>query len=139
MTQQTSQVDASPELIDALGSDPGAHLSAVQNAIPSFKKFQLWDTFDAEYAMTEGNIVLHFFQAHDSTETLEQWKARFADALVKVAPDYFHATAPRLVASYTEEMRSWWVRALNYGHILDLDAYLLKFLNQLDASLDAKS
>lgn len=137
MTLQTSSHKAPTETIEALGNEQGASLSAVQAAVPVFTPVPWYTTFTAEYAMIDGDIVLHFFAPTDLPNKAG-WKNTFADALVSVAPDYFQATAPRLVASYTEEMKSWWVRARGYDHLLDIDGYLQKFFTLLDAAIDAK-
>ena len=62
--------------------------------------------------------------------------------LERVAPEHFQATQPRLVAKYTEDdgvgnsLDSWWFKAQGYGHVLDLDAYVMKFFEKMDGALD---
>lgn len=109
---------------------------AVSDSVPKFKKVNVYTTFEAEYALTEGNIVIHFFHPAGVAWSKQYWLDVFPAALSEVAPEHFQATMPRLVASYTEEMKSWWLRAKNYEHILDIDSYVLNFLEALDAKLD---
>jgi hypothetical protein len=63
------------------------------------------------------------------------WIERFPVGLNEVAQDHFKATSPRLQAKYTAEINSWWFRAQGYDHLIDLDAYVLSFLEKLDERL----
>lgn len=137
MTQLTSPHDTA-SAINSLSAEQDTPLSAVQAAVPVFKQQKGFTTFTAEYALVEGAIVIHFFPPYDRQVTQQYWRSDFADVLVQIAPEYFNATAPRLVASYTEEMKSWWVRAKDFDHILALDGYVYRFLELMDVALDAK-
>lgn len=138
MTQPTPPYNTPQEALTALGNEHDTALSAVQAAIPVFTPIKAFTTFDAEYCRTEGTIVLHFFPPHDQQVTAQYWRSDFADVLVTIAPEFFQATAPRLVASYTEELNSWWVRAQGYSHIIDIDQYMYQFFELMDEGLDAK-
>jgi hypothetical protein len=64
------------------------------------------------------------------------WLTDFAMALNDVAQKHFNATYPRLQAKYTEELKSWWLRAQGFGHVIDYDALVHRFLELMDARLD---
>ena len=51
-------------------------------------------------------------------------------------PEYFEADKPRLTAKWTEEMKSWWLQANNFSHILDLDRFLSDFFQKLDEEIE---
>ena len=110
---------------------------SIADCVPKFKDVNSFTTFRAEYALIDDNIVVHFFLPPDFRGTVSFWKDTFPTALASVAPEHFQAVQPRLVAAYTEEMKSWWLRARNYGHIIDLDAYMLKFFSDLDNEIDS--
>lgn len=116
-------------------------LNSIAAGVPKFTKVEDYTTFLAEYAMQDGNIVVHFFPPPDfrgSPSALKHyWESLFAASLDAVAQDVFQATAPRLQAKYTEELQSWWLRAFKYDHIIDLKGFVQRFLDQLDASLES--
>lgn len=111
-------------------------VGGVKDAIIQFTKVNDYTTFDSEWAMVDDNIVFHFFMPTSHRVTEPYWLEVFAAALNEVAQSHFDATLPRLQAKYTEEVKSWWFKAQGYGHILDLPAYIDKFLESLDAKLD---
>jgi hypothetical protein len=66
------------------------------------------------------------------------WLNMFPTALNEVAQEHFKATSPRLVAKYTEELKSWWLRARGYDHLIDLDGFMGSFAEKLDRRLEQK-
>jgi hypothetical protein len=123
------------QMHEGIGNVPGA--------VVKFKKVLDYTTFDAEYSLLDGNVVVHFFMPSRSLVTQEYWKDRFADVLTAVAQEHFQATSPRLVAKYAEDdgaggtLNSWWFKAQGYGHLLDPDAFMVKFFDKMDTMLDA--
>lgn len=116
---------------------------AVSSSVPKFTQENDFTTFRAEYAFTEGNFCVHFFLPEDRmigeiALPKNYWLEVFPDALNEVAPRHFQATAPRLVASYTEELKSWWMLARNYEHIMFQAQYMSDFFVKLDDCLDSK-
>lgn len=133
MTDKIVSLDGpdSPELAERLvQGQGGTNVDDIANSIPHFKKVS-FDTFKAEYNLDNDNVVIHFFLPKRKV-TERYWKAMFADALDAVGQDHFQATAPRLIARYTEELHSWWFRAQGYGHIIELEAYVGHFFAKLD-------
>ena len=104
-----------------------------------FVPVKAYTTFDAEFAVTEGDLVFHFFIPEDMQRHagLEQyWMQRFPEALDRIAREFFAAEFPRLKAAYTHEQASWWMRAAGFGLRLDPHALSQNFLARLDAALD---
>jgi len=110
--------------------------NTISEAVPAFK-VENFPNFDAHYALKDGAIIIHFYLPANYKGAAGYWKKTFPDALSNIAPEYFQATAPRLVAAYTEELRSWWLRAKNYDHLLDLDGFILGFFQELDNEIDS--
>lgn len=115
--------------LGVLGNQDGTLLEDVANAIPKFKQ-QTYETFKAEYDFQDGVLTIHFFLPERKV-TEHYWKNLFAEAMDTLGTEHFQATKPRLVAKYTPEMESWWFRAQGYGHIIDIDAYVLRFFEKL--------
>lgn len=111
-------------------------IGGVKEAVIQFTKVNDYTTFDSEWTMIDDNIVFHFFMPASHRVTEPYWIEVFAAALNEVAQAHFDATLPRLQAKYTEEVKSWWFKAQGYGHILDMPAYIDKFLARLDTKLD---
>lgn len=95
-----------------------------------------YTTFRAEYALDGADFVVHFYQTPEHEKDIPYWLKSFPAVLDAVAREHFQANQPRLVAAYTEEMGSWWLRAHDYANILDKDGYIRKFLDKLDQTLD---
>lgn len=123
-------------------------LGGVKDAVIDFKKVEGYTTFLAEYAFTDGDIVVHFFPPREayifhndrhrlSEESLLLWQRKFPQVLSPTAEEFFQATAPVLKAAYTAEMFSWWFKAAGFANRLEPEAYLLRFFDRLDAALDA--
>src|SRR6188768_3206480 len=101
--------------------DSNISLGAIADAVPRFTAVQLYTTFDAEWALQDENIVVHFFLPKDFRgDASNYWTQRFPTALDAVARAYFSADRPRLQAKYTQELNSWWFRAMSYAHVIDL-------------------
>jgi len=115
--------------LGVLGGQDGTLLQDVANAIPKFKQ-QTYATFKAEYDFQDGVITIHFFLPERKVTEL-YWKTLFAQAMEQIGTEHFQATKPRLIAKYTPEMESWWFRAQGYSHIIDIDAYVLRFFERL--------
>jgi len=100
-----------------------------------------YTTFRAELAVTEGDLVFHFYPTNEvhalkRPTPMAYWSELFPAALETVAQKYFDANESRLKAAYTEEQASWWLRAFGFGHVLDPHKLAYGFLEALDAALD---
>lgn len=98
-----------------------------------------YTTFAAEYAVTEGDLVFHFYvtdEVNKLTNPKVYWLERFPEILEPVVKEFFNADFPRVKAAYTEEKASWWLRAFGFGMVLDPHAFVDKFFNSLDAALE---
>lgn len=104
-------------------------LSDVEGAIPQFKKLE-FPAFKVEFEYSTGDVIVHFFLPKRKV-TEHYWKVLFAEALEEIGQAHFQATRPRLVARYTEELHSWWFKAQNYGHLIDLETYVIRFFEKL--------
>ncbi len=121
-------------------------LEVGNEAIPNFKQLNDYKSFKAEYAVINGDLVLHFFLPKhaqlNSPEARQAWMSywltNFPEKLDSEAQIYFESTYPRLMAKYTSEVASWWFKAQGFGDVLDAGAFVAKFLDQLDASLQAR-
>lgn len=100
-----------------------------------FVQVGAYTTFSAEYAMEEGDFILHFFLPPELKSPL-YWASLFPQVLDTVARAHFQAGPPRLRAAYTEEVNSWWLRANGYDTVLNKDEYIIRFLDKLDEALD---
>lgn len=126
------------EAANLIKQQPSFSGNRVASAIPKFTKVTGYTNFLAEYALVGDNIVVHFFATPERPWSEHgYWRKIFPEALNSQGQLHFQATKPRLRAMLTEEMRSWWFEAKNYAHIIDLDAYMLKFFDRLDAQIDA--
>jgi len=112
-----------------------------------------YTTFRAEFAITDGDIVFHFFKTPeveklgDPARVRQYWGDVFASVLEPVAKTIFNADVPRLKAQHIFDedapysrqhpLDSWWFRAYGFGHLLDPHAIAYRFAEALDASLDA--
>ena len=121
-------------------------IGGVANGVPKLTPFDCY-SFKAEYGLVDGNIIIHFYlPTHANTTTVDgrtewrkYWTERFPDKLDVTAREYFEADRPRLVVKYTEELASWFFRGQGYAHMLDLGAYVQKFLGLLDEALQKSS
>jgi len=123
------------------GADAPAAIGNVADAVVSFIKVEDYTTFVAEYAFIDGNIVLHFFHSRETWNRDDKWHVTyfldmFPSVLSQVAEAYFEATKPRIVAQYTPEMTSWYMRANGFAVRLDPDGFVRRFLSKLDVALD---
>ncbi len=106
-----------------------------------------YTTFEAEFAITEGDLVYHFnrtpeVMALHGMARENYWKTTFATHLERVAKKYFEADYPRISAQFIHEpslgiTESWWFRAEGFGHLLDPHKKAYGFLDALDASIEA--
>ncbi len=133
------------------GVDIGADLGGVQDAVLKFIKVEKFTTFLAEYVVSDGAIIVHFFPPREAFESslvtkeprvtaeyLRFWKMKFGPQILSpVAVDYFKAGPPLLTATYVEEMTSWWMRAGGYAYREDANEVIMRFFEILDAALDA--
>jgi len=114
--------------------------SAACGLVPlQFVKKEDYNTFTAEYAWDGDDLVFHFFRSPERAKEQSYWLTLFPKVLDPVARDFFSAESPRLRAAFTEELDSWWLRANNYGNIIDKTAFAELFLSKMDQALDTKS
>jgi hypothetical protein len=118
-----------------LRSQPDA-FGNIAESVPKFTKVDDFTTFAAEYCRIDDNIVIHFFHPEDMEYTERYWLDVFPGVLDSVAREYFNADTPRLVAKYTEELRSWWFRANSYDHVIDVDYFVRRFFEKMDQALE---
>jgi len=112
-------------------------LGSIADGIPQFTQVPFYTTFRAEYALQDDNLIVHFFLPPElNGQVGEYWTVRFPRALDLVARRYFSADRPRLTAKYTEELKSWWLRAMSYGHIVDFKGFVTGFFDELDHVLE---
>lgn len=105
----------------------------------SFIPIEDYTTYRAEFAITEGDIVFHFFvteEVQKLPDPQKYWYEVFPNALAEVADAHFRVGFPRLRAAYTPEQASWWMRAGGFGKVLDPHRFSYKFFDALDAALD---
>lgn len=127
------------ETIEKQQSQGDFSLNSVANAVPVFVPVDDYTTFRAEYTLSDDNIVVHFFLPPDFRgQEGDYWAIKFPRALDVTARNYFAADRPRLQAKYTPELKSWWFRAMGYGHIIDLKGFVLGFFDELDAALEPR-
>jgi len=101
-------------------------------------------TFRAQLAITDGDLIIHFFmndEIRKMPDPMKYWREVFPNTLSATAEKYFDATYPRLKAAYTEDQfveggPSWWMRAYGFGHVLDPHKFAYRFFDELDAALD---
>lgn len=106
-----------------------------------------YTTFDAEYTLKDGDLVLHFFPSEEvkaRADGEKHWKQVFPTHLEVVAKRVFEADYPRIQGQYIHEPalgvhNSWWFKAADVGMLLDPHKKLFHFLDELDAALDSKS
>jgi len=121
-------------------------VGGLEEAVVRFTPIDDFTTFNAEYTLLEeSDIVVHFFlprelqgpEGHPLKPAVHHyWTQLFPSVLDPVARAHFDAEQPRLVAKYSPEVTSWWLRARDYGHILDLRSYLVRFFQSMDQGLD---
>jgi hypothetical protein len=98
-----------------------------------------YTTYAAELAVTEGDLVFHFYVTDEINalpDPHKYWLEIFPEVLERTAKEYFKAEFPRLKAAYTEEKASWWLRAFGFGLVLDPHKFSYQFLDALDRALD---
>jgi len=121
------------EAYNTYGTQGSTRLTDVTNSIPKFEKVT-YNAFKAEYSLAGSDVVIHFFLPKRKV-TEGYWKTHFAQAMNDIGQEHFQATAPRLVAKYTEELNSWWFKAQRYDHIIDLAKFLSQFFEKLEARM----
>lgn len=142
MTNQSPKELSPDEAVAALDS---AQTKALPVFVVHFIPITEYTTFRADLAVTEGDLVFHFYVTPEvngraSPSPQAYWLGNtciFANTLAVVAAEYFNAGYPRLKACYTEEFASWWLRAAGFGQKLDPHKFAYDFLERLDAALDA--
>jgi hypothetical protein len=150
--------------VDPLGSfTKSLQIEKGVGSIPlKFTRVTRFTTFFVEYAIKDGDIVVHFFpseEAHKSQNARTYWFDTFPLVLDKVACASFGVQAPRLEAGFVEvgtpsptlpgmepvwfdaykgaAMPSWWLVAHGFMHVIDPDALVDRFFSALDSALDA--
>jgi hypothetical protein len=123
MTTTTDRIEAEP----AAAAEPIVFTRAARFA-----------AFDAEYAVTGGDLVVHFFPPPQARE--KWWTESFPAVLEEVAVAHFQAGPPRLAAAHVKDfgIDSWWLRARGFGLVLDPDALAAGLLERLDRALGGR-
>lgn len=119
-------------------ADPNAGVVGGVRAV-QMTEVSNFSTFSAEYTTRGEDILVHFFKTEEVAALPNSnvyWSQTFPNQLSEVAQRHFEVSRPRLTASYTQELESWFLLAKGFAH-LDVDAYLLLFFRSLDAALDA--
>jgi hypothetical protein len=104
-----------------------------------FIRLEDYTTYVAELAVTEGDLVFHFYvtdEVNALPDAKTYWLESFPQILEATSKAYFKAEWPRLKAAYTEEKASWWMRAFGFGHLLEAHKFAYAFLDELDRALD---
>jgi len=100
-----------------------------------FTKVKDYTTFDAEHASDGSDLIFHFFRTEENSSD-NYWKEIFPNALSEVAQAVFQAGYPRLRATYTREVDSWWLRADGFADEGLPEERILHFYKKLDQALD---
>lgn len=116
-------------------------IMGLSKAVPVFTKVDDFTTFLAEYAIIGSDLVMHFYGTGEhpndgSARGNQYWHVHFPSCLELVGEEHFQASKPRVIAKYTEEMKSWFLKAQGYDHLTDIDAYVRNFCAKLDQSLE---
>lgn len=132
------------------GQNLDADLGGIADAVIQFVQVESFTTFMVEYALTDGDIVVHFFPPREAyvaaltngeprvdPEYLRYWKLTFPQVLSPVAESYFKTTYPTVQATYVDEMTSWWLRAGGFATRMDPAGFIMRFFEALDRALDA--
>lgn len=101
----------------------------------------VYTTFRGEFAVSEGDIIFHFFVTDEIQKlgnSKKYWLELFPKCLSDNAERFFSAKSPRLKAAYTEEQASWWMRAYGFGKLLDPYRLTHRFFDVLDEALDSE-
>lgn len=126
-----------PEQATAQLAEQGAGSLPVQ-AI-HFQKVDGYTTFNVEYAVSEGDLIFHFYvtaEIQKLKSPQDYWYKLFPSVLDVIARDHFKVEFPRLKAAYTEEKASWWMRAFGFGGVLEPHKLAHGFFDKLDAALE---
>lgn len=115
-----------------LGQLPDAGVAPIQ-----FSPLRTFNFFSVEYALinTPFDLVVHFYLTPTQWDVVERffkstgeeerelypqyqaierfWKEAFPQHLSQVATARFRVEYPRVAASYTEEVNSWWLKVTN--------------------------
>lgn len=118
-------------------------IEGLEKAVIQFTKVTDYTTFFAEYSVVKEDIIVHFFLTpelalqQEASSVESYWLGKFPKTLDKTAREYFQADFPRLMAKYTQELKSWWFKAQGYGLNVDPDAFIKKFFETLDKALES--
>lgn len=120
----------------------------LERAVPTFVETKT-KSFIAKHTVIQNDLVIQFFlpaHAEQGVKTpegrkawMDYWLQTFPPKLDVTARTFFEAESPRIMAKYTEEVASWWFKAQGFGMVTDPAALVAKFLQQLDAALQARS
>lgn len=133
--------EVSNEQANQLMQDGPRAIKGLSKAVPEFKKIEDFTTFRAEYAMIGPDLVMHFYGTpeHPNTDNPNDvwyWQTYFPNCLEEAGGAHFQASRPRVIAKYTEEMRSWFLKAQRYDHLTNIDAFVKVFCAKLDHVLE---
>jgi hypothetical protein len=104
-----------------------------------FQLVEAYTTFTVEYAISEGDIIFHFYptlEVQKLANPAEYWHKGFPEILDRIARAHFEAEFPKLKAAYTEEKASWWMRAFGFGMVLEPHKLVHNFFDKLDEALE---
>lgn len=129
------------------GQDAPEGIANVANAVIKYEKVELYTTFLVEYAFVDSDIVIHFFPPREAFVRVHEgykinpdfhvkWQRAFPEVLSPVAEEYFQATKPRVIAQYTPELASWYMRCRGFADMIDPTTFVLRFFAKLDEGLD---
>lgn len=132
-------------LIAASQIDRNENIQGVA-ALPFFP-IKDYTTFDAEFALKDGDLVLHFYPSEEVKKNVTGerfWRTTFPTCLERVAKTVFDADYPRISAQYIHDPslgihESWWFKAEGVGLLLDPHKKTYSFLDALDEALEASS
>ena len=93
-----------------------------------FQTVDSYTTFAVEYAVSDGDIIFHFYptlEVQKMAEPKKYWIELFPSVLDPTAQAHFQAKA------------SWWMRAFGFGMVLEPHQLAHNFFDKLDQALEA--
>jgi hypothetical protein len=117
----------------------------IPDCVPKFVQWQ-GRAMDAEFTIQGSDIIFHFFHKdmpgdkpvreaviRPESMTVPKWQEAFPTLLDESARNYFRAEYPRLMARFTGELQSWWLKAQGFGLALAPAALAEGYLELLDS------
>lgn len=119
MIQERETLQALPSEMKAVGIE--------------FEQFECPD-FRAEFTLKGDDLVFHFFF---KSSTMNWWKYEFPKFMEAIAKQHFNADYPQLVAAYSEELESWWLRAANQNVRFDPMGFARRYCQVLQHAIES--